>query len=298
VTFTNVGFLGAMQAGQFKAPMSLEVLTSSRDNTFMEPAAPVQALAPGQNAGVQFSRTLFQERATWAFGFFTESVGQDYGDSSQNFGRAITRVTCLPLYEVDPGQPSSARLLHLGLSANVLYSGNSTVEYRSRPESHLAPYVVDTGDVAADGAFVAGAEAAWVQGPLSLQGEYLHSFVRETARETVNFGGFYVSACYFLTGESRPYDRRTGAWGRVIPKHNFVWGHGGWGAWEVAARLSNVDLGDGNIHGGRLTELMCGLNWYLHPHVKWRFNYGFGHVSEYYPAGNINIFQTRVDLDF
>jgi len=32
--------------------------------------------------------------------------------------------------------------------------------------------------------------------------------------------------------------------------------------------------------------------------VKWRFDYGFGHVSGRSPEGNINIFQTRMEVDF
>jgi hypothetical protein len=44
--------------------------------------------------------------------------------------------------------------------------------------------------------------------------------------------------------------------------------------------------------------LMGGLNWYLHSHVKWRFDYGFGHVSGRTPEGDLNVFQTRVEVDF
>jgi hypothetical protein len=43
---------------------------------------------------------------------------------------------------------------------------------------------------------------------------------------------------------------------------------------------------------------MFGVNWYLHSHVKWRFNYGFGEVSGRSPEGAFNIFQTRLEVDF
>ena len=43
---------------------------------------------------------------------------------------------------------------------------------------------------------------------------------------------------------------------------------------------------------------MAGVNWYLHSNVKWQFDYGFGHVSGRQPEGNLNIFETRVELDF
>lgn len=301
VSFKDLGFLGRLKIGQFQPPMSLDAITSSRDITLMELAAPVQALAPGSDAGFQIGRPVFHEQMTWAFGLFSEGVGYEYGDASQDFACAVGRLTWLPIYQPDPDRPDADRLLHLGLSANVLYSGNSTVRYQSRPESYLAPYVVDTGDMSADGALVIGGEVGWVNGPLSLQGEYLHSFVKRegsSGNTTLNFDGFYSSVGYFLTGESRPYDRRKACFARVVPNHNLNWGRGGWGAWELAGRYSFVNLNSGDIAGGRLSMLMAGVNWYLHSHVKWRFEYGFGHVSGHQPEGNLNIFQTRIEVDF
>jgi phosphate-selective porin OprO and OprP len=295
--FRNLPWIGELKGGQYQAPMGLDVITSSRDLTFMEPAAPLQALAPGVNAGLEVGRPVLDQRATWRFGLFTEGVGQDFGDATRDYGRAILRLTGLPFYQGNPDQPNSTKLLHLGLSANILYSASSSVRYQSRPESHLAPYVIDTGEIAADGALVAGAEAAWVNGPFSVQGEYLHSSVHEANGQVPNFNGCYASASWFLTGESRPYDRSEGKFGRVIPKRNFAFGHGG-GAWELAARYSYVNLDGADIRGGRLSMLMAGVNWYLHPNVKWRFDYGFGHVSGYQPGGNLNVFQTRVEIDF
>lgn len=162
----------------------------------------------------------------------------------------------------------------------------------------MAPYVVDTGDIQAEGTLTVGFEAAWVNGPFSLQSEYLHSWVREANGEVPGFDGVYASAGWFLTGESRWYDTTEGMFGRVMPRRNFDWGHGGWGAWELAARYSLVSLDSADVYGGRLSMVMAGVNWYLHPHVKWRFDYGFGRVSERQVQGNVNIFETRVEMDF
>lgn len=298
LTFKNIRWIGELKIGQYQAPMGLDVIASTRDVTFMEVPAPLQALAPGVSAGLQIGRPVFNQRATWKVGLFTDGLGNDFGEASKDYGRAILRLTGLPYYQPSPAESSSTRLLHLGLSANILYSSSSSVRYQSRPESHLAPYVIDTGDIQADGALVIGAEAAWVNGPFSVQGEYLRSSVRENNGELPGFNGCYASASWFLTGESRPYDRIEGVFGRVIPKRNFDFGHGGWGAWEIAGRYSFVDLNSGDIRGGRLGLFMLGVNWYLHSHVKWRFDYGFGHVSGRSPEGNLNIFQTRVEVDF
>ena len=47
---------------------------------------------------------------------------------------------------------------------------------------------------------------------------------------------------WFLTGESRPYDRQNGCFSRVIPRKNFDWGQGGWGAWELAGRVHQLQV--------------------------------------------------------
>jgi hypothetical protein len=47
-----------------------------------------------------------------------------------------------------------------------------------------------------------------------------------------------------------------------------------------------------------MAMFMGGVNWYLHSHVKLRFDYGFGHVDGRQPEGNLNVFQTRMEIDF
>ena len=41
-----------------------------------------------------------------------------------------------------------------------------------------------------------------------------------------------------------------------------------WGAVELAARLSELDLSDGNIIGGEETNLTFGLNWDINQNVR------------------------------
>ena len=39
-------------------------------------------------------------------------------------------------------------------------------------------------------------------------------------------------------------------------------------AWEIAGRLSHIDLNDANVMGGRLTDTTFGLNWYLNRRIR------------------------------
>ena len=65
-----------------------------------------------------------------------------------------------------------------------------------------------------------------------------------------------------VTGESRPYQTNQGNIGRLLPADPFLGGDGGRGAFEVAFRVSYLDLEDKDVRGGRLLDLTWGFNWY------------------------------------
>jgi phosphate-selective porin OprO/OprP len=295
--FQNVDYLGTLKIGQYRTPYSLNAYTSSRDIRFMEPAAPVTALAPGVNAGLQIGRSALQDRMTWILGVFAEGAGTDSGDSSKNYGRAIFRITGLPIAQGNPKEPSSQRLLHLGMNASWLYSSTSTVRYRTRPESHLASYLLDTGDLDADETAALDFEAAYIRGPLSLQGEFLANQIMNSEGDTLRFGGFYAQVGWFLTGESRPYNRQEGRFSPIVPLRDLRWlGGDGWGAWEVVGRFSYTDLSDGPVTGGRMALSTLGLNWNLNSHMRMTANYIFGDVDGEIADGRVNIFQLRLEI--
>ena len=75
---------------------------------------------------------------------------------------------------------------------------------------------------------------------------------------------------WFLTGESMKY--KAGAFSGIKPKAPI--GKGGWGAWQISARLENMDLTDGNIIGGEADVFTVGLNWYLTSNTRLMANYG------------------------
>ncbi len=300
VSSDRMDYIGYLVAGLYTPPMGLDMITSSRDITFMEPATVLQALAPPNEAGIQIGHPVFHERGTWALGIFGGGmVVNEYGNASQHYGNLIGRLTYLAIDHVAPDRPAENEYLHLGLSANVQYSATSTVRYQSRPESYLAPIVIDTGNIDAAGSGVAGAEGAYVRGPFSAQAEFLDSFVRENSGSGLNFFGFYANASWYLTGESRPYDRVNGDFKRLVPSRNFNFGKdGAWGAFEIATRFSYTDLDDRDVQGGRIGLLMGELNWYLHSHVRGMFNAGAGHVSGGVHDGHLVLFQSRVGVDF
>ncbi|HIF91885.1 MAG TPA: hypothetical protein EYQ60_01965 [Myxococcales bacterium] len=77
--------------------------------------------------------------------------------------------------------------------------------------------------------------------------------------------------------------------------HEFIPKKGHWGAWELAARFSLLDLDDGVVRGGQLRDITAGINWHLYSNFRWMLNYV---LSDKKGEGITNIGQMRFQLDF
>lgn len=285
--------LGSVTAGHFKEPMSLQQLTSATNLTFLERALP-DVFAPARNFGVMASNAVLNKRATWAVGGFQNTEKEWAGTPDQGNAWSVTgRATWLPYYADAGGE-----LVHLGASYSFRRPEDS-IRFRQRPEIHFEPFFTDTGSLDADHVQLLGAEAAWVKGPFSMQGEYLSSAVDASTPGDLWFDGGYIQAGYFLTGETRPYDKRRGVFERVKPIKNFLC-NGGWGAWEVAGRYSFLDLGSAGLPSSaqNLQDLTAGLNWYLNPNVTVMFNYVTSWVDVNGHWDPANIYAIRVQIAF
>ena len=280
--------LGKLRMGHFKEPFSLDELTSSKYITFLERALP-NVFAPGRNMGFMLHNTCPNERMTTAIGVFRDT--DDYGEDVDDGGYNITgRVTALPIYE-----NKGANLVHLG-AAYSYRNPDDSIQYRQRPEAHLTDRFVDTGSFAGDQVDLVGFEAALVEGPFSLQGEYMIAEVdRLGGGSDVEFDGYYVQASYFLTGEHRSYKTSEGAFSRIKPKENYSAANGGTGAWEVKARYSGLDLSDKDITGGELDNISAGLNWYFNPNTKIMWDYVHADKDN---VGEADMLMMRLQFDF
>ncbi|MCC6142836.1 MAG: hypothetical protein IT368_03410 [Candidatus Hydrogenedentes bacterium] len=118
------------------------------------------------------------------------------------------------------------------------------------------------------------------------------------ARGELNFFGGYLQAAHILTGERRAYDTRRAVFGPIVPERPVSRHGGGWGAWEVAARISHLDLNDGFVRGGRETNFALGLNWYLTRDVRLALNGVHADISRDAYEGSMNALVMRLQLDF
>ena len=174
-------------------------------------------------------------------------------------------------------------------------------------------------------------EAAW--GPFSIQAEYLGiHYDRNPAiifwqhapgATSLTFDGFYAYVTWYLTGESRAEQYRSYEEFNAPGDGNVAqikilnpWRAGGWGAWELAARVDEINLNSGgfqflqpvgtpsNIQGGRQTDFTLGLNWY--PDKGIRFMANWVHVMQLAAPFNRpdingihpNLFEVRAQVDW
>lgn len=280
--------------GNFKEPFSFEQITSDSAVTFLERSL-IDVFAPSRHIGAAVQTA----GANWSLsgGVFGERPEDDVA-SEGNEGFDLTgRATWAPWWD-------NGRVLHLGAAVRRLNPKDSTngLRFASRPETNITDLqLVDTGVLAGtDNILSYGLELAGEWGPWSLQGEYIGTRVDRKSLADVDLGGWYVLASWFITGESRPYKASEGVFDRVTPTRSV--GQGGGGAWELALRLSDLDLNDGALTGGRERNLTAGVNWHLTPNVKLQANYI--RVLELDRPGNVSdgdepsAYTLRAQVDF
>jgi phosphate-selective porin OprO/OprP len=299
----------AIEGGIMDIPYTLDEATSSNDILFMERASS-QVIATSIAAGDFRSTfgTRWYNDVFWAGAYVTgPTTGAIHSASSitpngttEQYG-AIARVAG----QIVSGPGYS---VHLGADAewliqppHNLVTGAQTLTLSDRPELRIDPTsLVSTGAIAnVSGAQVYSVEAAATYGPLFFQGEYFWFNVDRGAATglppigapNLNFQGGYAQASYVLTGETRTYNPASAAYNGVAPANPFSLAGGGWGAWEIAGRISTIDLNDqlataAGIAGGRQTIYTAGLNWYVNRNIRFMFNYLHGDITKQVNATN------------
>ena len=306
---SELPLLGHLRVGHFKEPFGMEELISSKYITFMERClGDTGVFVPGRNVGVMAFDWSENERMTWAIGGFINDSPDNPPryQSDEGQGAVTMRVTCLPWYD----EATEGRgLFHLGAAYSYRANGDDTLRLRARPESHLAPYVLDTGTLANVPDYqLYNGEMAFVYGAFSAQAEYFGvALNRNGGLGNQHFNGCYINLSYFLTGENRVYNRHAGTFDeRIKPFGNFFRvrdANGcvqtGIGAWEVAYRYSYGDVIDEPVNGGRTGDHTVGLNWYLNPYMRMMFNYIHSTTDDATALdGDLDIFQMRAQIDF
>jgi len=275
--------VGTVFFGNVKEPLGLEQQASTNHIPFTERSLAF-FLLPLRNRGVANQAGMLEGRMTWAAGFYRDVDGYNRGNGSGITGSG--RLTALPW------RPAGDRLLHLGLACSV--RDLDELRLAAVPESNKTPVYLDTGTFDASGALSTNLESALLLGPLSLQGEYVRSSVRSSEAGDPVFHGGYVQVSWFITGGRRACSPALGKFVRPVLDGDVSRG-GGPGAWELAARWSALDLDDGAMPEGRLTDVTLGVNWYLNRHCRLMLDGIRAHLSG---IGDTLIATFRFQVDY
>lgn len=288
-----------LSVGNIKEPLGLDQITSDNDTLFTERALPT-ALTPGRNFGGAIG--LDGDRWSLVGGIWGNDA--NIGIASNGVG-ATVRATFAPIL-------SSNEVLHLGVAGSVraLSRDSMPTAFSSSPEDYLVPAMDDlvaTGRIAdATSVERLGLEAAYRIGSVRLQGEYTDAEVERRNRPALAFRGAYAQAAWVVNGEAPNYRIKPGYGasyavfeGVEVADPQRV-SQGGVGVFELAARVSTLDLQSGDIRGGRERDLSLGVNWYPDNNVKLMADYIDAHATPRSPstptAIDAQIFVGRLQL--
>ena len=315
VGFRNLPFLQSVTVGNQKRPYGLDALNSSRYNVFIERPTVIEAFnGPIRRLGVAAYGVSDDLRYNWRYGAFNlepvRADGISLGDRfGGNFGdglrlQAAGRAATTYFYE-NEGRDYG----HFAVAGTVGNPGGgdrfdprdrTEARFRTRPEVLTANRWLNTGRIDDADAFgLLGLEHVYNRGPLQWTTEAQAVRVgRDRGADDAGFWGAYSYVSYFLTGEHLPWSRESGTLGRVNVREPFAPAAGGWGAWQVAGRLSYLDLNDADIFGGRATSLTLGLNWYWNDNAGMQVNYVRGRIADSSVVDGVGGAGPPVDSDY
>lgn len=256
-----------IRAGNMIVPFSMEEMQSSNESALMERSL-LTAIAPGFGLGAMTSYS--KRNFTVGAGYFREALSGEDGRSSDRGTGAAARVTFAPILR----RRSFAHLAVAVESRDL--DGDEQLRFSAKPGSNIAPTILRTPRLAGSGLRSIGAEAAYSVRSLLLQGQYARVRVERELLGNSTFDGWYAQASYVLTAEKYNYSRATGTVSGVDigRKDNEI---------EIAARVSGLDLRDGDM-GGNARTYTVGANYYLRRNVRLMLNYARSRVEEAGPG--------------
>ncbi len=306
----------------FKAPLDLERLQSDRDLEFSQ-RSEIQNLVPNRDAGFDLHGRLLDGRVFYDAALTNgvpNNTASDTYDIDNNDGKDfVGRIFTTP-FELSENRWLKA--LGFGIAGSYGDERGSTISsYKTYGMSTWFAY--NSGVTASGLRARLEPQAYYYLGPFGLMAEYAqdeHSLSRSTTNgapapfakridrtDTFKDTGYFAQASYLLTGEDASY-------GWVKPTHPFDPRNGWWGAWELAARISNVaadsrqfQLGFANpsVSAKTATEFAAGINWYLSSNIKWQWDY----ANTYFDGGagttalprdrtNESCFESQLQISF
>jgi phosphate-selective porin OprO/OprP len=284
-----------LRIGEFAPNVGLADAGSTNSSPFLERPSAAEVARSLTAGDTRMAVAAFNggDRLLWSFAITgntvstlnTQASGFTAPNADEQLGIAA-RIAGTPFKGKD-------WLIHVGANYSAVINPGDAgaaaatrypVQLRDRPELRVdGTRLIDTGAINAQSATETGVELAWQNGPLFMQGEAFDFDIRRkdplAGATDPSFSGWYVEGGWSLTGEARKYNTMTAAFDGVAPAHNFDPKAGHWGAWELVARYSTLDLNyhenaataADRVRGGRQDVTALGLGWQLDPSIRFVF---------------------------
>ena len=255
--------------GNQKQPYSLALEMSSNEILFTERSVDNALISNFVDRAVGVRVEDSGESWFYAAGLFGDEIGEsEAGDEGWGVSG---RYVYAPVLQDD-------LVVHLGLRGAYREAGDNVGGTRIRDETtDWSDFsIVDTGALEDfDSVTLLGPEFAVAAGPFSLWGEYNDAGLERTLDDDLSFDSWYLAGSWSLTGESRAASYRidAGEFKGLVPASEFAPARGSWGAFELAAKYSTIDLSDADILGGTEDTITGALNWYLHRNMRMMFDW-------------------------
>ncbi|HEX7858890.1 MAG TPA: porin [Verrucomicrobiae bacterium] len=285
--YANIRYSPELQlrVGKFKSPVGLEQLQSDSQAYFMERGLP-SSLTPNRDVGLMLHGEVFdgvvnyQAAVLNGVGDNRNSPNLDIDDDKD----VAARLFFHPFQKLDIEALQGLGVGIAGTSGN--HDGVQGINsYGTEGAQTYFSYNPQNATVRADGtAWRLTPQAYYYWRSLGLIGEYVVSSqeVRASASNTNGVSGFgelqhkawQIVGGYVLTGEDASFRG-------VNPKKPFSLASNQWGAWEVVARYSHLDIDDEAfpIFSNPSTSATeahgygFGINWYANRNVRTSLNY-------------------------
>ncbi len=278
------------RAGAFAPYANLEDSGGAGDTLFLERATVTEIArsTAGGDGRSAFSITAAGERYFGSVAYTGARVGQSgfFDEQQALVGRAAGLFYTNANTKVVLGANGTYVFDTSDVAAGP-GSASTGINFQNAPELRVDnTSLVSTGNINADSVTQWGVDGAAQWKSLYGEGGYF-SFSADRrgsglAGSNPEFTGWYAQASWLLTGESRRYDATRAAFRSPKVANPVTFGPGsGWGAWELAARYSTIDLNfdsalstaNGGIRGGEQDVYTLGVNFYPNNAVRLSLNY-------------------------
>jgi phosphate-selective porin OprO/OprP len=294
-----------LRVGKFKPPVGLERLQSDDDTSFVERGLPT-LLVPSRDIGYQLSGDVIRKRVSYAVGVFNGVPDNSLSDASVTDHRDYAGRIFLTPFLPDSKNPLSG--LGVGIAAtggNV--DGLALPAYKTFGQNTFFTFA--SGVTSAGHRTRLAPQAYYYLGPFGILSEYTVSeegFQKGSVRRDIGLRSWQVAGSYLLTGEKKVFDT-------LVPKKAFNPKEHGWGAFELAVRVSDFSVEPGIYNYGFATaatsprhshEWVGGVNWYLNRMLRISVDYAntnFGGGATVAAGGNRpseRVFINRFQINF